>query len=187
MNTYNTPLALPWASAFGPLARRGSRTSTHTAVRTWLGSDLNFSGACDAALAVAADVAARFADKDADIEPNAPAFPADAGARPADGDIEAPSTWAEASAGAAGAAVRDCKDGVTKAGFKALRGANGSCSMSCGRSVGAIQGKESSGKRQPMGESPGIKYRRSSRTNQRPLSHCGALAPAAGVCAGSAS
>src|ERR1700745_906730 len=33
MNTYMTPLGEPTRSAFGPLARRGSRTSTHSAVR----------------------------------------------------------------------------------------------------------------------------------------------------------
>ena len=41
MKTYSTPLALPVRSAFGPLARRGSRTSMHSAVRVTQVADSN--------------------------------------------------------------------------------------------------------------------------------------------------
>src|SRR5471030_2401127 len=44
MNKYSTPLALPTRSAFGPLARRGSRTSMHSAERVSQWADSNLDG-----------------------------------------------------------------------------------------------------------------------------------------------
>src|ERR1700712_261878 len=44
MNTYITPLGEPARSAFGPLARRGSRTSTHSAERVTQFADSNLPG-----------------------------------------------------------------------------------------------------------------------------------------------
>ena len=49
------------------------------------------------------------------------------------------------------------------------RAANGSTSTRYGNSSLVTQANESSGRRHPIAESPGIKYMRSGRRNQRPL------------------
>ena len=46
MKMYITPDLEPTASALGPLARRGSRTSTHSAVRVIQWADSKRFGAC---------------------------------------------------------------------------------------------------------------------------------------------
>jgi hypothetical protein len=56
-------------------------------------------------------------------------------------------------------------------------GANGSCASIHGMSPRLAQGWLSSGKRKPIGESPGYRYSRSSRMNHGPVTHEGPAVP----------
>src|SRR6201990_3274789 len=64
MNTYITPLGEPARSGFRPVARRGSRTSTHSAVRVTQVADSSLCGMRSSTgdgAALAAALAARLA------------------------------------------------------------------------------------------------------------------------------